>query len=104
MQDDDLFTTLLAQAGEVRQHQVSDASNATYISYLKSYEDCMTTEFHNSLRLRRGCASGEGGLHFADRISKQKVMILNFTKLESCQAGAIVEQSKSVPLNCFVLA
>ena len=46
MQDDDLFATLLAQAGEVRQHQVSDASNATYISYLKSYEDCMTAEFH----------------------------------------------------------
>ena len=43
-QGEDLFASLLYQAADVRQHQVSDASNATYISYLKSYEKCMLSE------------------------------------------------------------
>ena len=46
MQDDDLLASFLAQAAEVRQHQVSHVSNATHVSYLKSYEECITSEFH----------------------------------------------------------
>ena len=42
---EDLFASLLDQAADVRQHQVSDAPNATYISYLKSYEKCMLADF-----------------------------------------------------------
>ena len=61
-QGEDLFTSLLDQAADVRQHQVSDASNATYISYLKSYEKCMLADFKKD--------------PYPDRINKQKVITL----------------------------